>query len=435
MALLPLDPDQLLSHHPRRAQAARLLPARARRPDPRVRGPRPCSRRRARTTRRCSSWSCGTRQARKAIGEIYRQCYGVYKGMDGIYIGSIDKGAEDANAQQQRSATSADYLGDHMGEAPVLVIPCTLGRADGAPGMMAASLARQRPAGDVELHAGGPRPRARHVLDDAAPDAGAGRRRRARHPVRPRSSRCASARSRYTMGTDFKPGGTGRTPTRSSTGTPGSRATRGCGPRRSPPRASCRPTRATRSTRPRLAAGAAVPGAPLLEVGSYCGRSTIWLGAAAREAGTVLFAVDHHRGSEENQTGWEWHDPTLVDRRPGRDGHPADLPSHRSTTPGSRTWWWPSSALAGRGRASGGRRWRCCFIDGGHGVEPARADYARLDAPRRARRPAGHPRRVPRPGRRRPPALRGRSTCPALASGRFTEVAACGSLRVLRRVP
>ena len=52
---------------------------------------------------------------------------------------------------------------------------------------------------------------------------------------------------------------------------------------------------------------------PLLEVGTYCGKSAIYLGAAARERGTVLFTVDHHRGSEENQPGWEWHDPTLVD--------------------------------------------------------------------------------------------------------------------------
>ena len=67
-----------------------------------------------------------------------------------------------------------------------------------------------------------------------------------------------------------------------------------------------------------LAAGAAVPGAAFVEIGSYCGRSTIWLAAAARAAGTVLFAVDHHRGSEENQPGWEWHDPTVVDARIGR---------------------------------------------------------------------------------------------------------------------
>jgi len=77
---------------------------------------------------------------RKAIGDIYRQCFTAYKGMDGIYAGSIDKGSDEANAQQQRVAASADYLGDHMGEAPALVIPCTYGRADGTPGMMAASL-------------------------------------------------------------------------------------------------------------------------------------------------------------------------------------------------------------------------------------------------------------------------------------------------------
>src|SRR5262245_31301909 len=52
---------------------------------------------------------------------------------------------------------------------------------------------------------------------------------------------------------------------------------------------------------------------PLLEIGSYCGKSAIYLGAAARDRGTVLFSVDHHRGSEENQPGWEWHEPDLVD--------------------------------------------------------------------------------------------------------------------------
>ncbi|MEO7371033.1 MAG: class I SAM-dependent methyltransferase, partial [Ilumatobacteraceae bacterium] len=56
-------------------------------------------------------------------------------------------------------------------------------------------------------------------------------------------------------------------------------------------------------------------GGPMVEIGSYCGRSTVWLGAAARAAGTVLFAIDHHRGSEENQAGWEHHDPSVVDPR------------------------------------------------------------------------------------------------------------------------
>ena len=63
-------------------------------------------------------------------------------------------------------------------------------------------------------------------------------------------------------------------------------------------------------------AAVAVTG-PFLEVGSYCGKSSVYLGAAAQATGRVLFAVDHHRGSEENQAGWEWHDAEVVDPRIG----------------------------------------------------------------------------------------------------------------------
>lgn len=78
---------------------------------------------------------------RAALGEIYKTCYGIYSSMDGVYIGSIDKGDAEANAQQQRSAGSADFLGAHMGEAPVLVIPCHVGsRLDNVPAMMSASM-------------------------------------------------------------------------------------------------------------------------------------------------------------------------------------------------------------------------------------------------------------------------------------------------------
>src|SRR5437763_13821892 len=57
---------------------------------------------------------------------------------------------------------------------------------------------------------------------------------------------------------------------------------------------------------------------PVLEVGTYCGKSTIYLAAAARTAGQPVITVDHHRGSEENQPGWEYHDTTLVDHKTGR---------------------------------------------------------------------------------------------------------------------
>ena len=67
---------------------------------------------------------------------------------------------------------------------------------------------------------------------------------------------------------------------------------------------------------------------PFLEIGSYCGKSAIYLGAAARDSGRLLFALDHHRGSEENQAGWEWHEPDLVDPETGLMD---TLPAFRST--------------------------------------------------------------------------------------------------------
>lgn len=58
---------------------------------------------------------------------------------------------------------------------------------------------------------------------------------------------------------------------------------------------------------------ASAPLGPCLEIGSYCGKSTVYLGTACRDRDTVLFAVDHHRGSEEHQPGEEYHDPELFD--------------------------------------------------------------------------------------------------------------------------
>jgi predicted O-methyltransferase YrrM len=181
-----------------------------------------------------------------------------------------------------------------------------------------------------------------------------------------------------------------------------------------------------------LSAAEACPGLPFVEVGSYCGRSTIWLGAAARARETVLFAVDHHRGSEENQAGWEWHDPTLVDPATGLMD---SLPRFRRTiadagledvvvavvgsSPVVAAHWSTPCALV--------------FIDGGHGVEPARADYHGW-APHVA---AGGSLAIhdvfpdPADGGRPPYA---EIYLPALASGDFTERSATGSLRVLRRV-
>ena len=121
------------------------------------------------------------------------------------------------------------------------------------------------------------------------------------------------------------------------------------------------------------AAGVRGP-ATLLEVGTYCGKSAVYLGAAARLTGSTAFTVDHHRGSEENQAGWEHHDPTLVDDELGLMD---TLPFFRRTI---ATAGLEEEVVAVVGRsATVARHWRTplalLFIDGGHGVEPAHTDY------------------------------------------------------------
>jgi len=119
---------------------------------------------------------------------------------------------------------------------------------------------------------------------------------------------------------------------------------------------------------------AAVGAGPLLEIGTYCGKSSVYLGAAARDAGTVLFTVDHHRGSEENQAGWEHHDPEVVDPRTGRMD---TLPFFRDTVAAAGLEdvvigvIGPSIPVARAWRTSV----RFCFIDGGHAEAVALADY------------------------------------------------------------
>lgn len=66
-----------------------------------------------------------------------------------------------------------------------------------------------------------------------------------------------------------------------------------------------------------LALGASTKG-PVLEIGGYCGKSTIYLGLACRKNSSILFSIDHHRGSEEQQPGQEYFDPELFDEREGK---------------------------------------------------------------------------------------------------------------------
>jgi MMP 1-O-methyltransferase len=176
-------------------------------------------------------------------------------------------------------------------------------------------------------------------------------------------------------------------------------------------------------------AGRARADATFVEVGAWCGKSTVYLGAAAEATGAIVLSVDHHHGSEEQQEGWEHFDPDLVD---ASDGRLNTLPT-----------WQRTIAIAGLESSVVGlvgdsttiaARVRegldLCFIDGGHGEAPAWADY-------RSWTP------LVRDGGLlcihdvfEDPALGGRppyelyreavATC-------FDEVSATGSLRVLRR--
>jgi len=113
---------------------------------------------------------------------------------------------------------------------------------------------------------------------------------------------------------------------------------------------------------------------PLLEIGTYCGKSAVYLGAAASEVGTVVFTIDHHHGSEENQAGWEHHDEEVVDPRTGRMD---TLPFFRRTIEDAGL---EHAVVAIVGDSpTVGRHWHTpvglLFIDGGHAEEVAMADY------------------------------------------------------------
>jgi predicted O-methyltransferase YrrM len=170
---------------------------------------------------------------------------------------------------------------------------------------------------------------------------------------------------------------------------------------------------------------------PFVEIGTYCGRSTMWLGDAARQCNTVLFTVDHHRGSEENQEGWEWHDPSLMDEVIGKMD---SLPIFRRNMyqAGLENW---VVAVVGESPTVA-RYWTSpvafLFIDGGHGADVARRDYqgwAQFVAPGGIL--AIHDVFTD-------PAQGGQAPYeeiyqPAIAGGLFEEIGVEGSLRILGR--
>ncbi|MGH3733829.1 MAG: class I SAM-dependent methyltransferase [Acidimicrobiales bacterium] len=178
-----------------------------------------------------------------------------------------------------------------------------------------------------------------------------------------------------------------------------------------------------------LLAGQHRPRGTWLEVGAWCGKSAIYLGAAAEETACVLYSLDHHHGSEENQAGWEHFDATLVD---SHDGRLNTLPT-----------WQRNIADAGLGSTVIGlvgpstiisehfaQPLDLLFIDGGHDRDVAWADYEHW-SPRVV---AGGLLLIhdvfadPRDGGRPPYEI-----YLAARDGNFRDVGAEGSLRVLAR--
>ena len=167
-----------------------------------------------------------------------------------------------------------------------------------------------------------------------------------------------------------------------------------------------------------------------VEIGTYCGKSTLLLGAAAQQTASVLYTIDHHHGSEEHQAGWEYHDASMVDEVTGLFD---TLPAFRRNLDTARL---DDHVVAIVGKSPVvARGWRSplqfLFIDGGHSEEAATQDF---DGWAKWVTPGGalvihdvFP--DPKDGGRPPYYI----YCRAIDSGQFREVSALGSLRVLER--
>ncbi len=167
-----------------------------------------------------------------------------------------------------------------------------------------------------------------------------------------------------------------------------------------------------------------------VEIGTYCGKSTVLLGAAAQQSGGVVYTVDHHHGSEEHQAGWEYHDASMVDPVTGLFD---TLPTLRHTLDAAGL---DDHVVAMVGKSAVvARGWRMplrlLFIDGGHTEEAAQRDFdGWADGWTSAAALIIHD-VFPNPddGGQAPFHIYQR----ALNTGDFREVLATGSMRVLER--
>jgi predicted O-methyltransferase YrrM len=113
---------------------------------------------------------------------------------------------------------------------------------------------------------------------------------------------------------------------------------------------------------------------PCLEVGSFCGKSAIYLGVACKIKRRTLFTIDHHRGSEEQQPGQPYFDSDLFDSKTGMID---SLQYFRAVIQKARLEETVVPMIAKSHVVA--RDWTTAlglvFIDGGHSYEAVVTDY------------------------------------------------------------
>ena len=112
---------------------------------------------------------------------------------------------------------------------------------------------------------------------------------------------------------------------------------------------------------------------PLLEIGTYCGKSSMFLSEGAQANNQYVYTIDHHMGSEEHQVNEEYFDIEIFDELSKRiNSFPLFLeninnfgiknivPIVNESSLVAESW---NSPLA------------MVFIDGGHSLETAMNDF------------------------------------------------------------
>ena len=170
---------------------------------------------------------------------------------------------------------------------------------------------------------------------------------------------------------------------------------------------------------------------PALEIGSYCGKSAVYIGLAVKENDEKLYSVDHHKGSEEQQPGEEYFDPDLIDKtRKGIDTLPFFLDTIRKSD--LEGFVIPVVSTSEEAYADLKLEFSFIFIDGGHSEEAAQKDYKlwqnRLFVGGLLAIHDVFP--DPKDGGRPPFNIYKK----ALDSGQFKEIEAIKSLRILRKI-